>query len=252
MLEFAAEHRLVLAGHVATVLSLSPETAGWRLRALRDRGLLRDGRQYKQAPACDQITRAGLTAIGSQLPAPRRSDPAGYRHDVGLAWISLAARQDAFGPLREIVSERHMRSNDGRAERREDRFGVRLGGVGPGGRDRMHYPDMVLVTESGHRVAVELELTRKARASRERILAGYASDARIDAVLYLVENRSLGQAISRSAARVDMSDRVHVQRVSFDPDQRPGEASVTRRLTRTPTRALPAGSRGAPEQERSP
>ena len=42
-----------------------------------------------------------------------------------------------------------MRSADGRAPAAGPRFGVRLGGVGPGGRDRLHYPDMVIVTDTG-------------------------------------------------------------------------------------------------------
>ena len=52
-----------------------------------------------------------------------------------------------------------MRSQDGRADERRKPFGVRLGGVGRDGRPRMHYPDLIVVTDTGHRVAFELELT---------------------------------------------------------------------------------------------
>jgi hypothetical protein len=216
VLEFAAEHRLVLATHVAVLLGVAPPPAEARLESLQEAGLVRDARGIAAAPGCDQITRAGLDAIGSTLPAPRESALGGYKHDVGLAWLWLAARAGAFGPLRATVSERQMRSSDGRTEDRDQRFGVRLGGVGPGGRERLHYPDLVVQTESGHRVALELELTRKARARREGILAGYAADRNIDAVLYLVDKPSVGRAIAESAARLGIADLVRVQRVGFD------------------------------------
>ncbi len=63
----------------------------------------------------------------------------------------LAARAGRFGAGARVISERHMRSHDGRTAERARRYGVRLGGVGPGGRDCLHYPDLVLVTDTGHR-----------------------------------------------------------------------------------------------------
>ena len=81
----------------------------------------------------------------------------------------LAAHAGRFGGVRRVVSEREMRSGDGRAPAAQPRYGVRLGGVGPGGRDRLHYPDMVILTGTGHRVAFELELTTKEPERRVRI-----------------------------------------------------------------------------------
>ena len=92
-----------------------------------------------------------------------------------------------------------MRSHDGRREPWAEPLGVRLGGVGPWGGERRHYPDLLLVTSSGERVAVELELTAKPRRRREEILGGYAIEARVDAVLYLVESKRLGRAITDSS-----------------------------------------------------
>ncbi|MGZ4178950.1 MAG: hypothetical protein ACXVUX_22295, partial [Solirubrobacteraceae bacterium] len=152
-------------------------------------------------------------AIGSDLPAPRGFDLATHRHDSGLAWLMLAAQAGRFGAVGRVISEREMRSQDGRDPSRERRYGVRLGGAGPGGRDRLHYPDLVIVTTSGHRVAFELELSTKEVDRRQRILAGYAAERRIDAVVYLVERTAAGRAIERSAARMGISDIVRVQRV---------------------------------------
>jgi hypothetical protein len=217
LLRFAAEHRFVIAAQVAALLGVSEAAAETRLRRLGTGGHLRRHKELYRGPTWHQITRAGLRAVSSDLPAPRGFDLATHRHDAGLGWLMLTAQAGRFGPLERIISERRMRSHDGRSDDGAQRYGVRLGGVGPGGRDRLHYPDLVVVTRTGHRVAFELELSTKAVARRERILAGYAADRRIDAVVYLVERASLGRAIERSAARMGISHLVRVQRVSMAP-----------------------------------
>ncbi|HWE09902.1 MAG TPA: hypothetical protein VG325_11135 [Solirubrobacteraceae bacterium] len=255
LLAFAAEHRFVLAAQVAVLLAVTEAAADARLRTLGSAGYLRRERKLHRQPACDRITPAGLRAIGSQLPAPRPPDLAAYRHDEGLGWLMLAAWHERFGPVQSVISERRMRSEDGRRQLDDSaglrageavgetaRHGVRLGGTGPGGRDRLHYPDMVLVTESGHRVAFELELTTKAPERRERILAGYAADPRVDAVVYLVDRPAAGRAIERSAARVGISHLVRVQRVTLGGGASPGSAGRTaeRRHDRGPRGGTPA------------
>jgi hypothetical protein len=222
MLAFAAEHRFVVAAQLAALLDVSRSAADARLRALGAFGCVRREHTFHRRPPSDQITRQGLKAVGSDLPTPRKLDLATYRHDLGLGWLMLAARRERFGPVRDMVSERRMRSEDGRAAAGSVPHGVRLGGTGPGGRDRLHYPDMVVGTGTGHRVAFELELTSKSPDRRERILAGYAADRRIDAVVYLVEHPAAGRAIERSATRVGIAHMVHVQRVDLgDSGRRP-------------------------------
>ncbi len=215
ILELAAEHRLILATHAAALMGATASAAATRLRALCNGGYVTATRLFAGQPACYQISRSGLDVVGSPLPRPR-IDLRGYAHDVGLAWVWLAARDGAFGPMREVVSERTMRSRDGiprpdRPEGAGDPLGVRLGGAGHGGRDRLRYPDLLLITPAGGRVAVELELTAKSRARRDRILAGYGSDPRIEAVLYLVERPALAASIRASARRLGISHHVHVQ-----------------------------------------
>ncbi|MEO6857176.1 MAG: hypothetical protein ABI323_01105 [Solirubrobacteraceae bacterium] len=214
VLAFAAEHRFFLGAHARTLLGLSTRSASSRLRKLTDAGWLRYERKLA-GPGCYQITRRGLNLIGSSLPRPRAVDLATYDHEVGLGWLWLAAERGAFGALRSVASERHMRSEDRRRADAAERLGVRLPGVGPYGGERRHYPDLLLETASGHRVAVELELTPKSPARRGEILGGYALDGRIDAVLYLVETERAGRAIERSARVAGISGRVHVQLVQF-------------------------------------
>jgi hypothetical protein len=216
VLEFAAEHPFLLNAHARTLLGSSTASASARLRNLTRAGWLRYQRKLA-GPGAYQITRRGLRAIGSTLPPPRDIDLATYDHGLGMGWVWLAASRGAFGPLRGMASERHMRSEDRRRAEPAERFGVRLGGVGPYGGERRHYPDLVLETATGHRVAVELELTPKARARRNEILGGYALDGRIDAVLYLVEDQRTGLAIERAARRAGIAPRVQVQLARFGP-----------------------------------
>jgi hypothetical protein len=217
MLGFLAEHRFVLASQMQTLFRLSTDAANGRLRALARAGFITYRRIFHAQPACCQITPPGLAAIGSELPSPRFK-LACYEHDVGVAWLWVAARRGAFGPLRDVLGER---------------YGVRLGGVGPGGRERLHYPDLLLVTASGERrIALELELTAKGQARRESILAGYANDERIDGVLYLVEDRPAGRAIARaieaSASWLGIDSLVALRRVRLDlfPGDRRGRGTA--------------------------
>jgi hypothetical protein len=236
LLGFIAEHRLVLPTQAGRFLGTSAGAADARIRALASEGLLfRETRFHREPPYC-QVTRAGLALIGSDLPPPK-FDVAEYQHDVGVAWLWLAARGGTFGQLQEVIAERRMRSSDAKRDRLEQPIAVRLGGVGPRGRERLHYPDLVLVEASGRRIALELELTRKGRTRREAILSGYSLDRRIDKVLYLVENRSIGTAISASARKLGISDRVHVQTVSMEPVGRGATAGRSADRAHRPARA---------------
>ncbi len=209
LLEFLAEHRVVRANQVEKLLGVSLDAARRRLNRLAVDGYVNRGTLYHRQPGHFLISSAGLRAIGSRLPVPtlRAAD---YRHDIGLAWVWLAARSGAFGPLRGMVSERQMSSHDARAGAGagEERFAVgRIGHTRHGG----HLPDLLLHTASGHTVAVELELTHKTDRRLERILGAYAVDRRIDAVLYLVDDPRLARRIRTAAARVGAEDLIHVQ-----------------------------------------
>jgi hypothetical protein len=236
LLLFLAEHRVALETQVQMLLGVSAETAERRLRVLAAQGLLARERIFCGEPACCHIRSRGLAAVGSGLPTPRPK-LAYYEHDIGLAWIWLAAKRGSLGPLREIISERRMRSEDGRqrggplvsgdaAEYLADPrargdlehdgapFGV---ATGRGGRDRLHYPDLLLVTRAEKRVAVELELSSKGHSRLDGILLGYAADGRVDGVLYLVADdpagRRIGGGVRDAARRLGIGELVAVGRL---------------------------------------
>jgi hypothetical protein len=135
-----------------------------------------------------------------------------------------------------------MRSRDG-ADPSAEPFGIRLGGYGAGGRPRLHYPDLLLDTNCGHRVAIELELSGKKRTHRETILSGYSVDRRIDAVLYLVDDPAVARALSASVRRLGLESLVHVQRFTWDPAVRPhGRSAPVRSEVRLDGRPAPMRS----------
>ncbi|HUO72503.1 MAG TPA: hypothetical protein VMU39_17170 [Solirubrobacteraceae bacterium] len=242
LLAFLAEHRLVLREHVQVALGISADAANARLRTLRRADWIRwQAPQYDGHCSGYQIRSSGLAAIGSPLPPPRRPDPRGYPHDVGVAWLWLAARAGSFGAIGGLTSEREMRSRDGRDGDHEAPFGIRLGGTGRGGRERRHYPDLLLRTAGGKAIAVELELTRKSRTRLETILAGYGVDGRVDGVLYLVHTESHAREIAAAASRVGVSSLVHVQLFRWGGSMRSFERNLSPVGVRAHGRASEAG-----------
>jgi hypothetical protein len=233
LLEFMARHRLVHAGHIGALLGVGLDRAGAILGRLARGGYVLRQPVFDQQPACYRIRPQGLALIGSGLPPPGL-DLRAYQHDVGVAWLWLAARHGSFGPVREIVSERQLRSHDEAPERAGPALAVRLGGYGPGGRERLHYPDLVLERPDGRRIALELELSSKGRNRLERILAGYGADRRIDAVLYLVPNRTIGKSVVAAAERLGIRDLVHVQLVRDESQGHGGGAERAVERSRGP------------------
>lgn len=246
LLAFLAEHRVVLAAHLRVLLGLSAGSIQRRLRMLGEAGLVESRRLYHYQPACYAITARGLRCIESELPRPQLNMQ-GYVHDMGAAWLWLAARSGAFGRVEEVLSERQLRSRDG-LPRSPDagfdprgctRFGVRLWELGPGGAERLHYPDLLLRAENGWRVALELELSSKSSRRLERILTAYAGDPRVDAVVYVVSGERLAGRITEVAARAGAGEKVFVRRFQWTP----GMDALATQLDHVSTRGR-ATSRG--------
>ena len=228
----------MLAAQVALLEGIGLDAARHRLAALTGAGYLTSERRYVAEPHAYAVTRDGRGAAGSDLTQPRKLDPALYAHDVGVAWLTAAARRGLFGELSQVVSERRMRSEDGRNDRDGEPHGVR----GIGGGRRLHYPDLIVVTTSGQRVAFELELRLKGQARRERILSAYAGDPRFDAVVYLVATNQERRTLEASARRAGLEDRLYVQLFRWSTGREPG-------MPPSPVRARSAGRASATERE---
>ena len=250
LLALAAEHRLILVGHAAAALGVGRRSAGARLARLSRIGLLSTGQ-----PLGDQrfyqATRAGLELAERDLPRPAAVRPSSYEHDVGMAWVWLAAQRGAFGPRAQAA----LRARDalpGRAapaRRRRARrcSGCRSTSVGPAGGERRHYPDLLVETTDGRRIAVELELSPKSRRARERVLRAYGGQSRIDAVVYLTDRPGIGRAVVASARRQWVDDLVTVRTIAFGP----GSGGITPGRTGRARRPRETGRGARPRRRRS-
>ena len=218
MLGPLAEHRFLIVPQVAVLLAVSERTALNRLKTLERDRLCVFHKVFHGLPWAASIQSRGLRALDSPLKAPPKLNYNEYRHDVGVGWLWLAARAGGFGELRGIATDRRMQADDlsAAAAGRRPQWGIGVGLLGSRGRPQRHYPDLMLDTASGHRVAVELELTGKSAGRMERIMSAYASDARIDHVLYLAASRAIATRAIDSARRAGISDRVHVQMLARD------------------------------------
>jgi hypothetical protein len=230
----------MLAAQVALLEGIGIDAARQRLNALTRAGYLTSERRYVAEPHAYAVTRDGRGAAGSDLSQPRKLDPALYAHDVGVGWLTAAAHRGLFGELAQVVSERRMRSEDGRDDRVGEPHGVRYigGGASAWAGQRLHYPDLTVVTASGQRIAFELELQLKGATRRERILSAYAGDPRFDAVVYLVATQKDRRMLEASARRAGLEDRLYVQLFRWSGGREPGTPSsrvVSRRAARTST-----------------
>jgi hypothetical protein len=245
ILALLAEHRVAVSAQLEMAFDDLPAQAlGARLRRLAKGGLITMQRIFEGRPTAISITARGLGAIESRLPAPR-VDLKGYRHDIGVGWLHLAARQGVFGKLVEVRLERELRSHDRRADRESPPLGIGVGTFGRAGRPSRHYPDLLMTTAGGHQVAVELELTAKSSHRLVQIMRAYASDARVSALLYLVPDAAGARRIETAARRAGIGSLVHVQQLAEDgihgapPPIATGRAPIAR--SRAATAAVRAG-----------
>ena len=72
----------------------------------------------------------------------------------------------------------------------------------------------MVVRPSGRFEAVEIELSPKNRARRERILAGYARARHVESVTYHVGHPRIGDLVARSAVVLGIGDLIDVRPVS--------------------------------------
>ena len=212
MLGPLAEHRFLTVPQLAVLMGLGIDAAEARLERLRDAGLISMRRIFDALPAAVAITARGLRLSDSALKTPPRLNHNHYAHEVGVGWLWLAARSGRFGELTRLTAERQMRAEDyaARAAGGAPPWGVGLGVLGQYGR-RYHYPDLLLDAAGGQRVAIELELSRKSAQQLSPIMRAYASDARVDHILYLAGSATIAAAINSAAGRAGIAHRVHIQ-----------------------------------------
>lgn len=172
-----------------------------RLRVAERAGLLARKRLLVGAPALYTLTRAGLRASGLRGFELSRVTAVSAAHAIACA--QAAAMLERAYPDHRVMGERELRH-----EERES--GARLAsaclGVGPGGAQLLHRPDLVLwPAGSGEQlpVAVEVELTIKSPQRLLEICRAWARCRCVGGTLYLAAGdvqRGLARAIERAQA----------------------------------------------------
>lgn len=205
VLRFLGRQRFATAPQLARWARRSEKKLYPRLCGLRAASLVDFRRPFIERGVY-LATRAGLELAGLDLPAPR-VDIRTFAHDRLVA--GLAVDLERAGAL--VVSEREMRHADesaadlGAGENGgRPRYAVTLPGAG------RHYPDLAVVRETGRIEAIEVELTHKAKARLEAILAGYGRARHVGRVTYHVGDPRLGDKVARLAARMGLADLVGV------------------------------------------
>jgi len=212
LLAFLGAHPFVLASQIERFLGIDHATVDRRLVAMEARRLARSERLQMSGVAFVRVTGAGLRAIGSRLPAPG-FDLAGYRHDVGIVWLWVAAWEGVFGEPERVLSRREMQALDraaGQAGDPDGRFSVPL--VGPTTAGPL-YPDVMMVFSSA-RVAVHLVAWPQRRLDLDGLFAGHHKRPEVaDVVLCFVDDDAVGRKLRTAAEREGVAEKVRVQRV---------------------------------------
>lgn len=200
VLRFVGRHRFATVLQLARWAGRSEKKMYPRLCGLRVHELVEFHRPLIERGVY-VATRAGLSAAGLNLP-PARVEIATFTHDRLVADFAVDLERDGA----EVVTEREMRHTDESADTGDrPHYAVTLG---TGGR---HYPDLMVVGSSGRFGAVEIELSPKNRARRERILSGYARARHVESVTYHVGSAQIGDLVARSAVSLGIGDLVDVR-----------------------------------------
>jgi hypothetical protein len=211
--------RLGAAGveHVMARFGMGRTVAYRRLAACVQAGVIERARLVHGQPSLYLATRLGLAYVGlSQLEVCRVS-VASVHHWHACADIAL--RLTSEGPLRSV---RELRLAE--RERGHPIASAILGDL-PGGRLKLHRPDLVLRRADGSTVAIEVELAVKGASRLERILRGYAHNREITGVRYYASPQA-ARAVRRASRVARTTDLVEVHTLAGTEGKESGHVAA--------------------------
>lgn len=226
VLRFACLHGHVTELQVQVLLSSGRDAANRVLTRLVGRGLVRRQRVGTNGPVVFAATTAGSTQIDGE---PLRPVPAaGLQHEVAVGWLWLAARQGRLGSGRVVTGRELAAADPGPGTRRypnrpgsgssigstPDELGFRIELADD---TELHYPDLVLIEESGWAV-VDLVLTASPANARGALLSSYAATERVRRVILAVRDPVLARAIILSPFVVGIRGRLEIYPVRMTED----------------------------------
>jgi hypothetical protein len=192
------------AEHVMVRFGMGRSLAYRRLGRLVEWGLLELRRLLYGRPGLYVATRQGLRWRGLDGLGVFRVGPGGFEHAWKVAGVAVALSVGL--PGWRVLSERELRWCE--REQQELVGSVRVGRF-VGAAAALHRPDLVLIAPGGRVVAVEVELSVKARSRLLVICRGWTRARHVDAVYYLATAAAAG-AVARAVAQTRAGDRVAV------------------------------------------
>jgi hypothetical protein len=192
------------AEHVMGRFAMGRSWAYERLSQLTRDGLLEQRRLLYGKPGLYVATTVGLRWRGLGPLGVHRVRPGGFEHAWQAANVAVALYRAL--PAWSLLSDREIRWRE--REDGELLASVRVGSL-PGGAPALHRPDLALVSPGGRTVAVEVELSVKARARLVAICRALAR-ARHLARTYYLAAPAAGRAVSRAVSETRAGDRVTV------------------------------------------
>jgi hypothetical protein len=157
-------------------------------------------------PSLIRATKEGIAFAELGLPVARIS-PGAVFHWIACADVALWAERQ-WGQ-EAVMGERELRLAE-QLERKP--IASAVVGELPGGRPRLHRPDLVVAT--GDRpTAIEVELTPKAPRRLEAIIRGWGRAAYVERAIYLCAPGATRRGVESAVARAHAEDRVAVDEI---------------------------------------
>jgi hypothetical protein len=187
--------------HVMARFGMGRTVAHRRLSVCVQAGVLERVRLVHGEPSLYVATRLGLRYVGLAHLGVCRVSVAAVRH-----WHTCAAVALALEPEGRVASVRELRL----AEREAGRpIASAVVGELPGGRPKLHRPDLVLHLPGDLTVAVEVELALKGATRLDHILRGYAHNRNLSAVRYYAAPEA-ARAVRRASVAARTAELVDV------------------------------------------
>ncbi|QMV00850.1 MarR family transcriptional regulator [Devosia sp. D6-9] len=181
-------HGFMSVDQIASFWRVDFSTAARRVRKLIEAGLL----HRMTMPFLDArplvATPTGCNLAGDHIPHVAGIRTGTFRHDALLPDLGLSLERK-FSAAFE--TERQIKMRIGKAP---------------------HLPDGILHMPGGRKVAIELELTQKARRRLARIMDFHAANLEIDAVWYVVLDEAMRAFLQRATI-----DHPHIKIVKWTP-----------------------------------
>lgn len=191
VLLWIARFRFVTPDVLAERFDVTPQRINARLRRFERAGLVVLQRNDLTAPRAVFLTGAGARRLGLR---PRRAPRPDTQREHELSIAELVARLERVPGAPRVLTERDARAHEAETGERCSADVRERGGA----RQR-RWPDVILETTGGDRVAVELEFAPKHSERLRRILAGYAAARWFTALEVFVRDPAVERRIARLA-----------------------------------------------------